>query len=158
MFIDWLNVWSISRRFIQYGEGTESSKSRLLISYYIYFLHAINIQRRCFIGFAVIIIPNCFPFLKLVLTYFFNILKVFCRSILRKSFHNKILGLSCSHLYHLSFESYRLIPNTIKTEPRAIYTRTHALFFLGKQQRLFLHFIAQLMSFICDSVKVTVSF
>lgn len=41
---DWLNDWSISRRFIQYGEETECSKSGLLVSY---FLHTINMQRRC---------------------------------------------------------------------------------------------------------------
>lgn len=123
MLPDWLNVWSISRRFIQYGEKTESSDTRLLISYYLYFLHAINIQRRCFIEFAVIITHSYFPLLRLVLTDFFNILKVFCEIILKEVFVTKSQDfLSCSHLDPLSFKAWRLIPNTTETKPRAIYT------------------------------------
>lgn len=46
------------------GRKQRALKSRLLISYYLYFLHAINKQRGCFIEF-VGIIPIFFPILEI---------------------------------------------------------------------------------------------
>ena len=98
-----------------------------------------------------------FPTLEISFNTFFNILMALCKKF-EKSFHKKIRGVSCFHLDHLS-ESYRLIPNTTKTKPRAIYTMRHVLFFLDEQWRLSLHFIARvIVRFVYASVKVAVSF
>lgn len=150
--VDWLNDWSISRRFIQYGEETERSKSRLLISC---FLHTINIQRRCCMEYAVIIIPNYISHSIWVLIYFFNILKVSCKRILEKKKKKASITKSQDfpvHSYFSFFKSDKPIPNGTRLCPEPFILEVMQYFSWTNNW----HFLN--MSFANDSVKVAASF